>query len=226
MIRLLIHGQLIIDDYRQYEDGALLIDDKHILDVYINSNKLNDVYYDEVVDLNNKIVMPRFYDADLLSSKQVVVDPLDVKIESNKAIMLGNSKAYSRDVKIDYDGYYDLFNNMTGFDISNFGLVNRAFDDYDKYVEVNYSQDNNDDYVKGHKDALGKYYGAAKSNSKDLCIVEGQVNDELKNRGRASASDMYARGYYDGLEYVSKALVTSKNLISKKMYQKLLSELS
>lgn len=141
MIRLLIHGQLIIDDYRQYEDGALLIDDKHILDVYINSNKLNDVYYDEVVDLNNKIVMPRFYDADLLSSKQVVVDPLNVKIESNKAIMLGDSKAYSRDVKIDYDGYYDLFNNMTGFDISNFGLVNRAFDDYDKYVEVDGSLD-------------------------------------------------------------------------------------
>ena len=91
--------------------------------------------------------------------------------------------------------------------------------------EVNYSQDNNDDYVKGHKDALGKYYSAAKSNSKDLCIVEGQVNDELKNRGRASNSDLYARGYYDGLEYVSKALVSSKNLISKKMYQKLLSEL-
>ena len=91
--------------------------------------------------------------------------------------------------------------------------------------EVNYSEDNNTDYLKGHKDALGKYYSAAKSNSKDLCIVEGQVNDELKNRGRASASDMYARGYYDGLEYVSKALVSSKNLISKKMYQKLLSEL-
>ena len=70
-----------------------------------------------------------------------MVDPLDVKIESNKAIMLGDSKAYSRDVKIDYDGYYDLFNNMTGFDISNFGLVNRAFDDYDKYVEVDGSLD-------------------------------------------------------------------------------------
>lgn len=92
--------------------------------------------------------------------------------------------------------------------------------------EVSYASDNNDDYTKGHKDALGKYYSAANSNSKDLCIVEGQVNDELKNRYRASASDMYARGYYDGLEYVAKALSTSKNLISKKLYQKLLSELS
>lgn len=92
--------------------------------------------------------------------------------------------------------------------------------------EVNYASDNNDDYIKGHKDALGKYYSAGKNNSKDLCIVEGQVNDELKNRTRASSSDMYARGYYDGLEYVARALATSKNLISKKMYQKLLSELS
>ena len=56
--------------------------------------------------------------------------------------------------------------------------------------------------------------------------VKGQVNDELKNRSRANAADMYARGYYDGLEYVSRALVTSKNLVSKKIYQKLLSELS
>ncbi len=92
--------------------------------------------------------------------------------------------------------------------------------------EVSYSSDNNSDYVKGHKDALEKYYSAGKNNAKDLFIVEGQVNDELKNRGRASASDLYARGYYDGLEYVSRALSTSKNLISKKMYQKLLGELS
>ena len=141
MIRLLIHGHLVIDDYRQYEDGAILLDDKHILEVFVNSNKINDAYYDEVIDLNNKIVMPKFYDLDLLSSKQIVVNPLNVKLEENKAVMLGNSKAYSKDVNIDYDGYYDLFNNMTGFDVSNFGLVNRAFNDYDKYVEVDGSLD-------------------------------------------------------------------------------------
>lgn len=91
--------------------------------------------------------------------------------------------------------------------------------------EVVYTDDNNVDYVKGHRDALEKYYTVAGNNVKDLSIVEGQVNDELKNRSRANAADMYARGYYDGLEYVSRALVTSKNLVSKKIYQKLLSEL-
>lgn len=92
--------------------------------------------------------------------------------------------------------------------------------------EVSYSDDNDQDYIKGHRDALEKYYTAANNNSKDLFVVEGQVNDELKNRTRANNSNMYARGYYDGLEYVSKALVKSKDLISKKIYQKLLSELS
>ena len=91
--------------------------------------------------------------------------------------------------------------------------------------EVVYTDDNNVDYVKGHRDALEKYYMVASNNVKDLSIVEGQVNDELKNRSRSNNSDMYARGYYDGLEYVSRALATSKNLVSKKIYQKLLSEL-
>lgn len=135
MIRLFIHGHLIIDDYRQYLDGALLIDDKHILDVFINANKL-DVEYDEIVDLGGKVIMPKYYDLSLLDSKQVVVDPLNASKHYDLPIMLGNSKALSKDVNMQYDGYYNLFKDMSGFDINEFGLVNRAFNDYDKYVEV------------------------------------------------------------------------------------------
>ncbi len=141
MIRLLIHGHLIVDDYRQYEDGCLLIDDKHILDVFVNSNKIDDVYYDEVIDLKGNIVMPNVYDLSLLDTKQIIVDPLNESVQTDKVVMLGNSKAYSKDVHINYDGYYNLFNNMTGFDVSDFGLVNRAFEDYDKYVEIDGSLD-------------------------------------------------------------------------------------
>ena len=86
--------------------------------------------------------------------------------------------------------------------------------------EVDYEDNTNSEYIKGHRDALEKYYVIASNNIKDLSIAEGQVNDELKNKNRSNTTNMYARGHYDGLEYVSKALLTSKNLLSKKIYQK------
>lgn len=137
MKTLLIHGHLIIDDYRQFLDGSLLIDDKHILEVYPQYVELDDV---TVVDLKGKLVFPKFLDLGILDEYQMVVDPLDVVDCGDKKIMLGNSKAYLDEVHIEYDGYYDLFNNMTGFSADRFGLVNGAFDD-DRYVELDSSLD-------------------------------------------------------------------------------------
>lgn len=136
MKTLLIHGHLIIDDYRQFLDGSLLVDDKHILEVYPQYVELDDV---SVVDLKGKLVFPKFLDLGILDEYQVVVDPLD-NIKTDKKIMLGNSKAYMDEVHIEYDGYYDLFNNMTGFSVDRFGLVNGAFND-DRYVELDSSLD-------------------------------------------------------------------------------------
>lgn len=133
MNTLYVHGHLIIDGYRQYEDGALLLNDEHILDVFSNSDKFN-VTDTNVVDLKGKLVFPKFFDSNDLDKYQVVVDPLK-PINSDKKIMIGSSKAFLNEVNIEYDGYYDLFHNMTGFDADNFGLVNGAFND-DRYVEV------------------------------------------------------------------------------------------
>ena len=136
MKTLLIHGHLIIDDYRQFLDGSLLVDDKHILEVYPQYVEMDDVV---VVDLKCALVFPKFLDLGILDKYQVVVDPLD-NIKTDKKIMLGNSKAYMDEVHIEYDGYYDLFNNMTGFSVDRFGLVNGAFND-DRYVELDSSLD-------------------------------------------------------------------------------------
>lgn len=136
MKTLFIHGHLIIDDYRQFLDGSLLVDDKHILEVYPQYVELDDV---TVLDLKGKLVFPKFLDLGILDEYQVVVDPLD-NIKTDKKIMLGNSKAYLDEVHIEYDGYYDLFNNMTGFCADRFGLVNGAFND-DRYVEIDSSLD-------------------------------------------------------------------------------------
>ncbi len=136
MKTLLIHGHLIIDDYRQFLDGSLLVDDKHILEVYPQYVEMDDVV---VVDLKGALVFPKFLDLGILDKYQVVVDPLD-NIKTDKKIMLGNTRGYLDEVHIEYDGYYDLFNNMTGFSVDRFGLVNGAFND-DRYVELDSSLD-------------------------------------------------------------------------------------
>ncbi len=132
MKTLYIHAHLVIDTYRQYEDGALLIDDKHIIDVFCHSKA--DCDFDNLIDLEGKLVFPGFFDVNDLDKYQEVIDPLN-PIETNKVVMLGNSNAYLKDINIEYAGYYDLFNNMTGFDAYKPGLVNGAFND-DRYVEV------------------------------------------------------------------------------------------
>lgn len=141
MNKLYVHGHLIVDSYRQYEDGSLLIDDNHIIDVFCDSKSTfdGDLNQTEIIDLKGKLVFPAFFNCNELDKYQSVIDPLK-PIDSNKKIMIGKSAAYLKDVNIEYDGYYDLFHNMTGFDAYNFGLVNGAFND-DKYVEVDSSLD-------------------------------------------------------------------------------------
>ena len=60
---LLKHGHLIIDGNREYIDGAVLIDEDVIREVYPQSEKIKDLIDDcKVVDLKGKLVMPGFFD--------------------------------------------------------------------------------------------------------------------------------------------------------------------
>ncbi len=173
MNTLYIHGHLIIDGYRQYKDGALLVNDDHILDVFCDSFKL-DTIEANIVDLKGKLVFPKFFDSKDLDKYQVVVDPLK-PINSDKKIMLGNSKAFLEDVHIEYDGYYDLFHSMTGFDAHKFGLVNKAFDD-DRYVEVDSDLD---------KSILSVVYRLKR---KDRIILIGDVKTGIKKMFKIGAN--------------------------------------
>lgn len=62
MKTLLNHCHLIVDGNKEYLDGALLINEEHIEDVFPHSNKIiiNDEY--EEINLNGLIVMPGFFD--------------------------------------------------------------------------------------------------------------------------------------------------------------------
>ena len=171
MKTLLVHGHLIIDDYRQFLDGSLLVDDKHILEVYPQYVELDDV---SVVDLKGALVFPKFLDMGILDEYQVVVDPLD-NIKTDKKIMLGNTRGYLDEVHIEYDGYYDLFNNMTGFSTDRFGLVNGAFND-DRYVEIDSSLD---------ETILNVVYRLKR---KDRIILIGNIEEGIRKMYRIGAN--------------------------------------
>ena len=171
MKTLFIHGHLIIDDYRQFLDGSLLVDDKHILEVYPQYVELDDV---TVLDLKGKLVFPKFLDLGILDEYQVVIDPLD-NIKTDKKIMLGNTRGYLDEVHIEYDGYYDLFNNMTGFSTDRFGLVNGAFND-DRYVEIDSSLD---------ETILNVVYRLKR---KDRIILIGNIEEGIRKMYRIGAN--------------------------------------
>ena len=60
---LLKHGHLVVDGNREFIDGALLIDDYVISEVFPQSNKIHDIdgEYEEI-DLKGQLVMPGFFD--------------------------------------------------------------------------------------------------------------------------------------------------------------------
>lgn len=236
---LLSHGHLIVDGNREYIDGALLINDETIEDVFYHTNQIKQDLGEYIeIDLKGKIVMPGFFDSHLhgcfgydfneisldklnevskalrrkgttsflttLTNNEHLLSQLktldDKKVEghlgihlegpfinpeykgaineryiipydekylneildssskilqmtlapeikdaeklmkqlrnNNIKIMLGHSGALKDDIKEDYDGFSHLFNASNGLHHRNIGLVNLAFDDNDKYVEV------------------------------------------------------------------------------------------
>lgn len=56
------HAHLVVDEKREFIDGALLVEDEIIKDVFTQSNKLDDIEADEVIDLKGSLVMPGSFD--------------------------------------------------------------------------------------------------------------------------------------------------------------------
>lgn len=74
---LLIHGHLIVDNQREYLDGAILVDGETILDVYPQSNKVDEIIDAETIDLNGAIVMPGFFDTHTHGNSDLSFDDAD-----------------------------------------------------------------------------------------------------------------------------------------------------
>ena len=100
--------------------------------------------------------------------------------------------------------------------------INASFDtrlDYFLYFikNVNYGVSNNGQYVHGHVRALNQYLEHAKINHNYLSQVEAVLKDELERYVSVSKNTLDIKGYYDGLNYVNKALKKSKEIMASKI---------
>ncbi|MBQ6493094.1 MAG: hypothetical protein IJI92_04440 [Erysipelotrichaceae bacterium] len=106
----------------------------------------------------------------------------------------------------------------------NIGEYTTRFEAFRGVIEhVSYGTSNVNAYVEGHKDALEKYYSDAYNNHKDLYVTEARVNDEINRY--SSHTQLYEKGYYDGLVYVLKALKRSKELMMARINSEINSKL-
>ena len=77
---LLNHAHLIVDGNREYIDGALLINNETIEDVFYNANKVNiDLSEYEVIDCSGNVIMPGFFDTHTHGINGLSFDEVDTK---------------------------------------------------------------------------------------------------------------------------------------------------
>lgn len=109
-------------------------------------------------------------------------------------------------------------------------ITNESFErriDYFLYMlkGVNYGAENSQIYVRGHLKALNRYIKKAQFNAKNLLVVEASVSKEITEYSRKPKNDIETKGYYDGLNYVYKALRLSKEAMALKINKILKREL-
>ena len=117
---LFLHGKIVVDNTRLYEDGAILADEERVLDIFPHASKIKENIKAYKVNLEGRIILPFFEDKHSFTLN---------KREEDKPMFINSLTAQ------DYDGIYDLFNGME-FNKEGNGLVNRAFNE-DKYVFIN-----------------------------------------------------------------------------------------
>ena len=76
---LLNHAHLIVDNCHEYIDGALLIEDEYIKDVYPQSSKVKSIEDCEVIDLSGLLIMPGFFDTHTHGINGISFDDCDEK---------------------------------------------------------------------------------------------------------------------------------------------------
>lgn len=82
---------------------------------------------------------------------------------------------------------------------------------------VNYGTANSIAYVRGHLKALNTYLKQAQFNAQNLTLVEATVGKQLDEYLTQGKKTLESKGYYDGLNYVYKALRLSKEVMAAKI---------
>ncbi len=91
---------------------------------------------------------------------------------------------------------------------------------------VNYGTSNSESYVKGHRKALNKYLHEADRNPTNLTLIKAAISDEINDSLKHSKTSLESKGYFDGLNYLNKALKKSKEIMANKINEILKRELS
>ena len=77
---LLEHGHLVIDGNREFLDGAILVDNGRIAEVYPQSSRVKDVPEGtERIDLKGQVVMPGYFDTHTHGSVGISFDDTDIE---------------------------------------------------------------------------------------------------------------------------------------------------
>ena len=100
---LLKHAHLVIDNKREYLDGALLIDGETIVDVFPQSNKVEEFSDWHVIDLNGSVVMPGFFDTHTHGIDGVSFDTANKDELDKAALEFAQSGSTSYLVSLSYD---------------------------------------------------------------------------------------------------------------------------
>jgi len=102
------------------------------------------------------------------------------------------------------------------------GDFDGRYDCFKKIIEkVNYGTNNSADYVRGHSEALQKYFDQAQNTTNNLTVVEGRVKEEVNKYSNIRKTNAYLKGYYDGLLYVYRALRNSREYMAERINDRL-----
>ena len=106
MKTLLKHGHLVVDGKREYLDGAVLIEEGRIIEVFPQTDRIKEIQeFDQTFDLNGSLVMPGFFDTHTHGIGNMSLDSADRKQmdEISKLYALDGTTSYLATLSYDLD---------------------------------------------------------------------------------------------------------------------------